>query len=283
MSQDKIGIIAGEGMPPIYVAQGARELGHHVTILAIEGITSKDIEQYANSIYWCKLGRFSQMITMCKKEGIFRVAMIGRVKQKLSLNPLNYDLRSIFVMMNLPDRRPQSIFNAIEAELAKEGIQIIDTRPYLKEFIPQPGLLTSRRPLTSEEEEAIRFGYPLAKYMADADIGQSIILDRRKAVIAVEAMEGTNDTIERVGKLGIPDSIVIKASRSRQDFRFDIPTIGITTIEKIAEVKGSALAITAGEMLFFQKTEAVSFAEKHGIAIVALDNEEYLRPGTAAN
>lgn len=267
---EKIGIIAGEGMPPIHVAQGARSHGLHVTIVGIEGITSPDIEQYADVVHWIKLGKFSSVIQICKKEDVRHVAMIGRVKQKLSLNPFNYDLRSIVLMMKLPDFKPKTIFNAIEQELAKEGIEIIDTRPYLSEFIPQAGLLTPSRPLTADEADAIRFGYPIAKWIADADIGQSIVIDRRKAVIAVEAMEGTNSAIERVGELGIEDSIVIKVSRTHQDFRFDIPTIGLTTLEKMHSVQASLLAITAGELLFFQKEEAIAFAERHNLGIIAV-------------
>jgi hypothetical protein len=275
MSQDKIGIVAGEGMPPIYVAQGAHAKGLHVTILGIEGITSLEIEQYADAMHWVKLGRFNSIIQICKKEGINRVAMIGRIKQKLSLNPLNYDLRSIVVMMKLPDFKPQTIFNAVEKELAEEGMEIIDTRPYLQKFIPVAGLLTPSRPLTPDEEDAIRFGYPIAKWIADADIGQSIVVDRRKAVIAVEAMEGTNSAIGRVGELGIPDSIVIKVSRTCQDFRFDIPTVGLTTLQKMNFVQAIVLAITAGEMLFFQMDQAIAFAEQHGICIIAVDDREY--------
>jgi hypothetical protein len=275
MPPDKIGIIAGEGKPPIYVAQGARAQGHHVTILGIEGITSDEIEQCADSIYWFKLGRFSGMIKACKSEGINHVAMIGRINQKLSLNPLNYDLRSILVMMNLPDFKPKSIFKAVEQELAQEGIEILDTRPYLQQFIPQAGLLTRARSLMNDEEEAIRFGYPVAKWLADAEIGQTIVIDRRKAVIAVEAIEGTNSVIERVGQLHIKDSITIKVSRTHQDFRFDIPAIGLTTIQKIKSVGGAVLAITAGEMLFFQMDEAVRFADENGICIVAVDDDRY--------
>jgi hypothetical protein len=275
MPLEKIGIIAGEGQPPIDVARSARALGHHVTVLAIEDITLKEIEAYADNICWFKLGRFSRMIRMCKDEGIDKVAMIGRINQKLSLNPLNYDLRSVIVMMNLPDFKPKSIFNAIEQELAKEGIDIIDVRPYLRRYIPQPGILTSSRPLSADEEAAIRFGYPIAKWLADAEIGQTIVVDRRKAVIAVEAIEGTNSVIERVGNLGIKESIVIKVSRTQQDFRFDIPAIGLTTLEKIQSVEGVVLAITAGEVLFFQMEEGLQFANKNGICIVAVDNEEY--------
>ncbi len=275
MPPDKIGIIAGEGHPPVYVAQEARAQGHNVTIFAIEGITAPDIETYADTCYWLKLGRFSRMIHLCKQEGIRHVAMIGRVKQKLSLNPFNYDLRSVVLMMKLPDFKPKSIFDAIEKELAKEGIEIIETRPYLKRYIPQEGLLTPSRPLTPEEEDAIAFGYPIAKWIADAEIGQSIVVDRRKAVIAIEAMEGTNSVIERVGQLGIKDAIVIKVSRTHQDFRFDIPTVGLTTLEKIRSVKGAVLAITAGEMLFFQKEKALDFAQRNDIAVVALNDAVY--------
>jgi len=275
MPQEKIGIIAGEGQPPIDVARSARSLGHHVTVLAIEDITLKEIEAYADNICWFKLGRFSRMIRMCKDEGIDKVAMIGRINQKLSLNPLNYDLRSVIVMMNLPDFKPKSIFNAIEQELAKEGINIIDVRPYLKKYIPRSGILTSSHSLSPDEEAAIRFGYPIARWLADAEIGQTIVVDRRKAVIAVEAIEGTNSVIERVGHLGIKDSIVIKVSRTHQDFRFDIPAIGLTTLEKIKSVEGVVLAVTAGEVLFFQMEEGLQFANKNGICIVAVDNEEY--------
>jgi len=277
MTLDKIGIIAGEGNPPIYVAQGAHAQGLEVAVLAIEGITAPEIETSADSIHWFKLGRFNKMLKICRQEGIKRVAMIGRVKQKLSLNPFNYDLRSLVVMMNLPDLQPKSIFNAIEQELAGEGIEIIDTRPYLQTYLPGPGLLTPSHPLSTEQEEAISYGYPIAKWIADAEIGQTIVVDRRKAVIAVEAMEGTNKVLERVGELGIRDSIVIKVSRTHQDFRFDIPTIGLTTLKKMGDIGASVLAITAGEMLFFQKEEAVRFAGENGICIVALDDSEFCK------
>ena len=275
MPPEKIGIIAGEGMPPIYVAQGAHEQGHHVTIMAIDGITSPEIEEYADAVHWFKLGRFNRMIRICKKEGVMHVAMIGRIKQKLSLNPFNYDLRSVVLMMNLPDLKPKSIFQGVEGELSKEGIEIIDTRPYLKRFIPPAGLLTPSRPPTPNEEESVKFGYSLAKWIADNEIGQSIVVDRRKAVIAVEAMEGTNKTIERVRDLGIDNFVVIKVSRTKQDFRFDIPTVGLTTLKKIKEANGSALAITADEVLFFQMQEAIEFAEEHNISIVAVNDADY--------
>ena len=275
MPPDKIGIIAGEGNPPIYVAQGAHTQGHHVTVFAIEGITSPEIEEHADTTYWLKLGRLNRMIRICKQEDVHHVAMIGRIKQKLSLNPFNYDLRSVVLMMNLPDLKPKSIFKAIEQELGKEGIAIIDTRPYLKQYIPPAGLMTPSRPLTAEEEEAIGFGYPIAKWIADAEIGQTVVVDRRKAVIAVEAMEGTNSVIERVGRLGIRDAILIKVSRTHQDFRFDIPTIGLTTLQKLGSVSGAVLAVTGDEMLFFQKQEAINFAKDKGICLIALNDADY--------
>jgi len=265
---ERIGIIAGSGPFPIAFAQAARRNGHYVTAMAIEGFASPELAEHVDEIYWLGPGQIDTLIALCQRSTICHLAMAGKIEHLTLFNLGKVEPRASQILARLTDRRAESLARALIAELESENIRVLDSSFFLKSLLAGEGLLTRNRPVSPREERDIEFGWPLARELARLDIGQTIIV-KDGVVIAVEGAEGTDATIHRGGQLAGRGTVVIKVSRPRQDFRFDLPVVGLQTVRTMAEVGCSALAICAGQTLFLEQEEAVGLAERSDIAIAA--------------
>ncbi|MBM3333403.1 UDP-2,3-diacylglucosamine diphosphatase LpxI [Candidatus Sumerlaeota bacterium] len=274
---EKIAVIAGSGAFPIAFAQAARQNGHHVTAIAIQGFASPDLADHVDGIYWIGAGQVDTLIALCQQNDICHVTMAGKIEHLTLFNLGKVEPRASRILGRLTDRRAESLLGALAGELESEKIRVLDSSLFLASLIAGEGLLTKNRPVRPREERDIEFGWRLAREIARLDIGQSIVVKER-VVIAVEAAEGTDSTIRRGGQLAGPGAVVVKVSRPRQDVRFDLPVVGLNTVRTMADAGCSALAICAGQTLFFDQEQAVELAEKSDIAIIARPGGEQVEP-----
>lgn len=264
-----LGLIAGEGQFPFLLARAARDRNISVTAIGINGITSPDLAREVDMMYWVDFGQFNRLIETCHQAGIQKAMMAGRIKHHSIFHlAKKIDLRGIKLLAKATSKRADAILGVITDELAKEKIEILDSTMLMRKCMPPSGLLTPSVAPSAEVLDDIHFGRPIATAVAGIDIGQTIVV-KQKAVIAVEAMEGTDQTILRAGQIAGEGCVVIKVSKPRQDKRFDVPVIGVTTIEKLIRIRAAALAIPGGEALFFGREEACALAAEHGITIFA--------------
>lgn len=266
---EKIGLIAGNRKFPMIFSQSAKRQGLFIVAVAIKGDTNRGLKEYADKIYWLKLGDFKQMFEVFKKEGITRIAMAGQISPSRLFSKevyRNQELRSI--LDSIKDKKADTIFGAVADKIKDAGFELIDSTIYLKEFLPKKGNLTKRVP-DIKEWESIYFGFDLARQIAGLDIGQTVAV-KDKAIIAVEALEGTDNLIRRAGRLSRGCFILVKVSKPKQDMRFDIPVVGLNTIKNLIRAKASCLAIEADKTLFIDKDPSVLLANKKGLAIVSV-------------
>ncbi|MEF3167906.1 MAG: UDP-2,3-diacylglucosamine diphosphatase LpxI [Deltaproteobacteria bacterium] len=268
MTEDlPLGIIAGGGQFPLLCARAARKKGYKVFAVGHLGETDPSMEQEVNEIVWIHLGQLGRLITSLKKAGVSKTIFAGTITKKRIFRDVRPDMRALALWGQLRGRLDDEILRAIAKELESEGIHVLPSTALLDELAAPVGILTKKTP-TRKQREDMEFGWHIAKTVGSLDIGQCIVV-KDKVILAVEAMEGTDETIVRGGRLGGPGAVVIKVFKPHQDPRFDLPSVGITTIERMEEVKASALLIEAGRTLFFDRHEAISRADSAGIAVVA--------------
>ncbi len=265
----KLGLIAGEGAFPFLVARAARDFSIPVTAFGVRGITSSDLEAEVETIHWMEIGQFGRLIRTCHAEGISNAVMCGRVKHSSIFQLTRIDGRGLKMLAKMVNKKANSILGVVTQELERENIHVLDSTLFLRSFMPGKGLLTSLRPPNSDVRKDIEFGHELAKQIAGLDVGQTVVV-KGLSVVAVEAMEGTDAAILRGGQIAGPGVVVVKVSKPQQDKRFDVPVFGITTIQKMIEVKAAALAFSADETLFFDQAEAVDLAQSHKITLIGV-------------
>jgi len=263
----KFGLIAGNGRFPFMVLEGARKAGFEMAVAAIREETDPEIEKLAASLNWVGIGQLGRMIRFFKDEGVQKAIMAGQVKHVQIFSRSIPDARMLKVLLRLPKRNTDSLIGAIASELQSEGIELIDSTYFLQDHLPQPGTLTRRQP-DDRERENIEYGLEVAHEIARLDLGQTIVV-RAKACVAVEAMEGTDETIRRAGRLAKGGLTVVKIAKPGQDMRFDVPVVGVPTLETMLEAGATCLCITAGKTLMFERDEMIRLADKKKIAIVA--------------
>lgn len=268
----KIGLIAGRGAFPISFAQAARRNGHHVMALAVEGFASPELAEHVDEIYWLGIGQVDTLIRLCHENDISHLALAGKIDHVTLFNLGSVESRAFHLLERLSDRKAGSIVRALIQELESENIRVLDSSLFLKSLLPSEGLLTKNRPIRAAEQRDIEFAWPLAREIARLDIGQSVVA-KDGVIVAVEGVEGTDETIRRAGHLAGRATVVVKVSRPRQDFRFDLPVVGLQTIRTMAEAGVSALAMCAGETLFFDQPEALALAERSDIGVIARPSE----------
>jgi len=270
---EKIGLIAGNGRFPILFAQGARENNVRVVAVGIEGETSPEIKDYVESLHWIKLAQLGKLIRCLKSEGVTRAVMAGGLtKSKMySRFPfLKYrpDWRGISLFYKrVKDRDDHTILSAVAEELDKDGIELESSVLFVPQLLAEKGCLTTRTP-SEREMKDVEYGWKIAKEIAKLGIGQSIVVKDR-VVIAVEGIEGTDETLQRGGKLGRGGVVAIKVSKEDLDMRFDIPTVGPETVKMLKDAGVTCLAIEAGRTLVLDKDEVKHTADKAGVCIVA--------------
>lgn len=276
----RYGLIAGNGRFPFMVAAGARRAGVSLSVAAIREETDPGLENEVERLTWVGIGQLGKMIRFFKGEGVEKAIMAGQVKHVQIFSRAVPDARMLKMLLTLPRRNTNSLIGAVADELASEGIDLIDSTYFLQDSLPQAGNLTNRKPNAAERGD-VDYGLEVAREMAALDLGQTIVV-RGKACVAIEAMEGTDETIRRAGellrgrqtakrlRLTSGSLTVLKLSKPDQDMRFDVPVVGIPTLETMIAAGATCLCITAGKTLMFDREEMIAIANKHKISIVAV-------------
>ncbi|MFH1199394.1 MAG: UDP-2,3-diacylglucosamine diphosphatase LpxI [Candidatus Omnitrophota bacterium] len=266
---EKIGLIAGNRKFPLLFAKSAKAKGVSIVAVAIKGDTSPKLKNLVDKIYWLGLKDFSQMFEIFKSEGISKVVMAGQVSpRRLFSKEVEKDKELKQLLDSIKDKKADTIFSAVAKRLAERGFELISSTTFIEEYLPGKGTLTKLEPSFAVWED-IYFGLGLAREVARLDIGQTVAV-KSKAVIAVEAMEGTDNLIRRAGKLSQGQVTIVKVSKPKQDLRFDIPVIGFNTIKNLIRARAKCLAFEAGKTIFIDQEESLALADKKGIAIVAV-------------
>jgi UDP-2,3-diacylglucosamine hydrolase len=266
----RIGIIAGNGRFPFLVLQGARELGHDVTVVAIREEAFPDLEDTARraggEVHWVSLGQLGRCIRLLKAAGVSQAVMAGQVRHVKIFSSIVPDLTLLSVLTRLKARNTDALISAVADVMRGHGIELLDSTAFLSPLLAREGVLSARAP-DAEECEDFEFGYRMADTIAGLDIGQTIAV-RHKAVVAVEAMEGTDAVIARAGQLAGPGVRIVKVAKPKQDMRFDVPVIGVATIDAMRAAGATALSVDAGRTLVLDGDRVFHAADEASIAIV---------------
>jgi DUF1009 family protein len=265
----RIGIIAGGGQFPYLFAEAAKKAGREVVIIAHKGESHPDLEAIADRFCWVKLGQLGKIIKFFHSEQVEETVFLGTITKTRIFRDVLPDLKGLSLWNKIDVRQDDSILRAFAGELEKEGIKVLDSTLYLQHLLFPAGILTRRKP-TAGQRRDIDFGFQMARAIGKLDIGQCVVV-RDMAVVAVEAIEGTDAAIKRGGALARENAVVVKVKKPDQDFRFDLPAIGPTTIESMQEAKAAVLAVEAGQALLFDRETVISQAEKAGIVVVGVE------------
>jgi len=266
-----LGLIAGNGRFPFLVLDAARQLGHDVTVIAAKEEAFADLNDAAAragaAIHWISLGQLGKCITLMKNAGVTQAVMAGQVKHtKIFAGGIVPDLQFMALLMRLPSKNTDGVIGAVASVLRDNGIELIDSTSLLQPMLATAGIMSKRTP-TEEESKDFEFGYKMADTIAGLDIGQTIAVKHR-AVVAVEAMEGTDEVIAWAGHLAGPGVRIVKVAKPNQDMRFDVPVVGLATVQAMRIAGASALSIDAGRTLMFDREVLLASANEAGIAIV---------------
>jgi DUF1009 family protein len=273
---NKIGLIAGNGTFPMEFAKAAKLKNLEVVAVAHEGETSPELAQLVDAIFWIKVGQLGKMIDIFKKQGVRDVLMAGGIKKTRMFGGIP-DLRGAAFLARMLYNKDDSLLRGVAAELESEGITVRESTLYLESILAPAGVLTRRKP-SKDEWKDLEFGWQMAKEIGKLDIGQTVVVKDR-AVLAVEAIEGTDEAIRRGGRLCGKGAVVIKVCKPNQDLRFDLPAVGIETIKTMKEVKASCLSIEAGKTIILDREAVLKEADKAGIAIVGVEERTFSSEG----
>jgi DUF1009 family protein len=262
------GLIAGNGRFPFLVLEGARSQGIEMAVIAIKEEAAPELEAQTKKLHWVSLGELSKTIDLLHKEGVTQAVMAGQVKHTKIFSAIRPDWKLAKLLFALPRKNTDALIGAVAKVLEDEGIRLVDSTLFLKPLVPEAGVLTRRAP--SEREAAdIEYGLGVARQIAGMDIGQTVVISD-KACVAVEAMEGTDETISRAARLADGKKlVVVKLSKPKQDMRFDVPVVGLPTIQQMRACGATALAVDAGRTLFFDREKHIELANQAEIAIQA--------------
>lgn len=267
----KYGLIAGNGRFPFHVLDGAREQGVEMVVAAIKEETAPEIDRHAGCVEWMGVGQLGRLIRFFKREQVTHAIMAGQVKhhQIFRLNALP-DLRMVRMLARLSSKNTDSLIGAVASELAGEGITLVESTTFLESFLAGEGVLTRRGP-TRQERADFDYGLEVAARIGELDVGQTLCVKDR-AVVAVEAMEGSDAVIARAGEItGGRPFVVVKAAKPNQDMRFDVPVIGVATIDVMRSAGATGIHVTRNKTLLFDKQQIVELADQSGICVVSGD------------
>lgn len=267
---DKIGLIAGNGRFPLLFAQTVKKQGKDVVAVAHEGQTLSELDQYVDKLLWIKVGQVSKMISFFKEHSVKEVVLAGGINKSMMFTQFRPDFKALLLLSKLKSKNDDTLLRAFAQEMEKEGFTVVNSTVYLSSVTPRQGCLTRRSP-TDEERKDIEFGWKIAKGIGEMDIGQCVVV-KNQTVLAVEAIEGTDETIRRGGSLAGKEGgiVVVKVSKPNQDLRFDAPAIGPKTIRILKEAGATVLAIEAAKTIILDQEEMIKLADKENIAVVAL-------------
>ncbi|HKV99546.1 MAG TPA: UDP-2,3-diacylglucosamine diphosphatase LpxI [Vicinamibacterales bacterium] len=266
-----IGLIAGNGTFPFLVLRAARTLGHQVVVVAIEGEAFPDLERLARelggtSFAWIALGQLGKCIKILTGAGVSRAVMAGQVKHVKLFGGVMPDLTLLSVLTRLKSKNTDALITAVASVLEEHGITLMNSTALLQDLMARPGLLTKAKP-SAEMQRDFEVGWRAADAVAGVDVGQTVVV-KDAAVVAVEAMEGTDAVIARAGVLAGPGTRVVKVAKPSQDMRFDVPVVGVATIEAMKAAGADGLAIDAGKTLVVDGEACVAAADAAGIVVV---------------
>ena len=266
---EKLGILAGTGKLPVECARAAQQLGYEVYSIGLLPDSDPQIAQFSKEHQFISVAQLDAIMNYLQSRQIQKITMIGKVTKELLFNgAVQPDARMLQLIMSLPDRKDDTIMMAFVRELAKAGMQAFDQTALIRKLMPHRGTITQREP-TDAERKDMEFGFRIAKELGRLDIGQTVVVKNR-AVMALEAIEGTDACIERGSTLARGGAVVVKVSKPQQDNRFDVPTVGYQTVAHMAKFDATVLAIEAGKTLLVDRKQMIDFADAHGIAVVAM-------------
>ncbi len=263
-----IGIIAGDGKLPILLAKSIQEAGNRVVAIAHLGETQPGLKYHVDALHWVSIGALGKIIELLLAEKVQSVIFAGGISKRHFFSRAKPDLRAIQILSQLPDKKDDAILRAITREVESEGIKVKSPIPFLKTSMAPRGCWTDRKP-SEREERDIEFGWKIAKRVGRLDLGQSIVV-KDQMVLAVEAIEGTDETIRRGGKLGKGNVVVIKVVKPRQDLRLDLPVIGLATIRNLKKAGANAMAVEAHKTIVVERQKVVLEANKNHLCLIGI-------------
>ncbi|MDD5196576.1 MAG: UDP-2,3-diacylglucosamine diphosphatase LpxI [Candidatus Omnitrophota bacterium] len=266
---EKIGLIAGNRKFPLLFCEAARSKGYSVVAVAIKGESSSRINKLADKVYWLSLSEFKRLVEIFQAEGVKKIVMAGQVSPARLFSKevkRSQDLQQI--LSSIKNKKADTIFGVIAQKLENAGLELLNSATFMEGLLPEKGTLTQVQPDSAVWED-VYFGFELAKAVGALDIGQTVAV-KDQAIVAVEALEGTDNLIRRAGKIARAGITVIKVAKPSQDMRFDIPVIGLKTIQILIKAGAKCLAIEADKTLFIDRQAAVKLADKKGLAIVSV-------------
>jgi UDP-2,3-diacylglucosamine hydrolase len=269
MPGEPLGLIAGNGRFPSLAAAGARRAGRRVVAVAIREEASPGLEGEVDEIHWIGLGQLGRGIEILQKAGAREAIMAGQVKHRQIFSGIVPDLKLLGVLARLAFQNTDSLIGAVADALAREGITLLPSVAFLGDQLATVGPMTRRQP-DREERRDVEYGETVARALAGMDLGQTAVVKNRAAV-ALEAMEGTDETIRRAGRIAGPGTTVVKVSKPRQDMRFDVPVVGEGTLVAMREAGSRVLALDAGRTLLIDRAAFLAHAEAEGVAVLGLD------------
>ena len=268
---DKLGLIAGMGGLPLALASEARKMGHYIVAIALQPPADESLKPLADEFHKISVGRFGGLLSLLKKQSITNVVMAGKIpktllyENKTSIIP---DLKAVKLLFSLKNHSDDTIMSAVVRELENKGITVHNTTDFTQALLVTEGVMTRSQP-SKKEMQDIDFGWGVAKNIGGLDIGQTVVV-KNLAVMAVEAIEGTDMAISRGGKLAEKDGVVIKVSKPQQDMRFDVPVVGIETLRTMKKVSAQVLALEADKCIIVDREKFIKEADKSGIVVVGV-------------
>lgn len=262
----RYGLIAGNGQFPFLVIEGARKQGAELSVIAIREEADPRISDEVENVKWVGIGQLGKMISHFRDNSVEKAMMAGQVKHVQIFSGALPDVRMLKMLWSLQKRNTDSLIGGVADEMKKEGIELIDSTFFIKDQLAPEGTLTRRRPDASEQAN-IKYGLEIASEIARLDLGQTIVI-RAQACVAIEAMEGTDATIQRAGELANGKLTVVKVAKPDQDMRFDVPVVGVPTIETMLEAGATCLSVTAGKTLIFERERMLALADRNKISVV---------------
>ena len=264
------GLIAGNGRFPFLVLEGARSQGIEMAVIAIREEAAPELAHVAPRLHWVSLGELTRAVELLHEENVTRAVMAGQVKHSKIFSSITPDWKLMKLLMSLPKKNTDSLIGAVAAVLQQEGIELVDSTSFLGPLLPEPGVLTRRAPDAAEAAD-MAYGREIARHIAGLDLGQTVVV-RERACVAIEAMEGTDETIERAGRIaGGSRLVVVKVSKPSQNMGYDVPVVGLPTIEVMKRTGATALAVDARKTLLIDRAAMLDSANAADIAVQAFE------------
>ncbi len=269
---ETLGLIAGRGVYPLLLAESARQQGvQRLVTVAFRGETERAIARLADDVHWLNVGQLTALLDVFRENGVRQAVMAGQITPT-RLFRVRPDRRALALLARLRARNAETIFGAIGDELKTVGVELLPASLFMESAMPLPGPLGRRQP-TPEEQQDIMLGCRVAKATSGLDIGQTVVV-KQGTILAVEAFEGTDETLLRAGRLGGPGATVVKVAKQGHDMRFDIPVVGLQTMKALKKIRASVLAVEAKKTILLERDKMIASADRLGLAFLAVDIED---------